>query len=190
MRKPISTKTHAFLDYITATKLLLLPRMLGFSETVTNAMTAAGLVKLTYTLLTNHEGGVMKVLPMKAHLAMDAVGGASLCALPFATEAGRIRRRGLDADRNRARPGQPRVDPPANRADVGRSVPRTRPGGAGCSGIDRDVVGERAAAYCDGALISACSSKSFFDSDATRAGSAAERSSRSEGSVRRLNTAN
>ena len=86
MRKPISTKTHAFLDYMTIAKFLLLPRVMGFSRTVTNGMTAVGLVKLAYTLLTNHEGGVCKVLPMKAHLAMDVAGGAMLCALPFADE--------------------------------------------------------------------------------------------------------
>ena len=86
MRKPISTKTHAFLDYLTIAKFLLLPRVMGFSRTVTNGMTAVGLVKLAYTLLTNHEGGVYKVLPVKAHLAMDVAGGAMLCALPFADE--------------------------------------------------------------------------------------------------------
>jgi hypothetical protein len=83
MRKPISTKTHAILDYLTVGNLLVVPRLLGCSERITNALTAAALVKLAYTLMTNHEGGVVKVLPMKAHLAMDAVGGASLCALPY-----------------------------------------------------------------------------------------------------------
>jgi hypothetical protein len=86
MRKPISTKAHAFLDYLTITKFLLLPRVMGFSRTVTNGMTAVALVKLAYTLLTRHEGGLYKVLPMKAHLAMDVAGGAMLCALPFADE--------------------------------------------------------------------------------------------------------
>jgi hypothetical protein len=86
MRKPISTKTHAFLDYLTIAKFLLLPRVMNFSTTVTNGMTAVALVKLGYTLLTRHEGGVAKVLPMKAHLAMDVAGGAMLCALPFASD--------------------------------------------------------------------------------------------------------
>ena len=86
MRKPISTKSHAFLDYLTITKFLLLPRVMGFSKTVTNGMTAVALVKLGYTLLTRHEGGVAKVLPMKAHLAMDVVGGAMMCAVPFADD--------------------------------------------------------------------------------------------------------
>jgi hypothetical protein len=71
------------LDYLTIGKFLILPRVLGFSEKVTNGMTAVGLMKLAYTLMTRHEGGVVKVLPMQAHLAMDVVGGATLCALPY-----------------------------------------------------------------------------------------------------------
>lgn len=86
MRKPISTKTHAFLDYLTIAKFLLLPRVMRFSKTVTNGMTAVALVKLGYTLMTRHEGGVIKALPMKAHLAMDVAGGALMCALPFASD--------------------------------------------------------------------------------------------------------
>jgi hypothetical protein len=86
MRKPISTKTHAFLDYLTIAKFLLLPRVMGFSETVTKGMTCIALTKLAYTLLTRHEGGVYKVLPMKAHLAMDVAGGAMMAALPLASD--------------------------------------------------------------------------------------------------------
>jgi len=83
MQKPISTRTHAVLDYLTIGSFLFLPRLLNFSKPVTTGMTAVGLVKLCYTLLTRHELGAYKLLPMKAHLAMDAAGGAMLCALPF-----------------------------------------------------------------------------------------------------------
>ena len=83
MNKPISTKAHAIIDYVTIGKLLMLPRILGFSERLTNAITTVALGKLAYTLLTRHEGGVVKLLPVKAHLVMDAVGGAGLAALPW-----------------------------------------------------------------------------------------------------------
>src|SRR3712207_7787612 len=52
-------------------------RIMGWSKGLTDAMTVVGLVKLGYTLLTRHEGGVYPVLPMKAHLAMDTLGGRS-----------------------------------------------------------------------------------------------------------------
>jgi hypothetical protein len=84
MRKPISTKTHACLDYLTIGSFVLLPRLLGFSKALTRGMDAVAITKLAYTLLTRHELGAYKVLPMKAHLAMDVAGGAMLAALPFA----------------------------------------------------------------------------------------------------------
>jgi hypothetical protein len=83
MRKPITTKTHGVLDYLTIGSFLFLPRLLGFSKATATGMTAVGLTKLGYTLFTNHELGLVKALPMKAHLAMDVAGGAMLCALPF-----------------------------------------------------------------------------------------------------------
>ena len=58
-------------------------RVLGFSRKMTDAITALALGQLGYTLMTRHEGGVVRVLPFKAHLVMDAVGGAGLAALPW-----------------------------------------------------------------------------------------------------------
>jgi hypothetical protein len=83
MYRPISTKAHAVLDYVTAASFIALPRVMGWSKPLTDAMTMLGVGKLGYTLFTRHELGVLKVLPMQAHLAMDAVGGAALCALPM-----------------------------------------------------------------------------------------------------------
>ncbi len=82
----ISTRAHAFLDFATAGFLLAFPRLLGASKPLTKVTTAMALGKLGYTLLTRHEGGVVRVLPVKAHLALDAAAGATLVALPFLTE--------------------------------------------------------------------------------------------------------
>ena len=79
----ISTKTHGILDYLTVGFALTFPRMLGCSKEFTNAVTMIALGKLGYAMMTKHELGVAKVIPMKAHLTMDAVGGATLAALPF-----------------------------------------------------------------------------------------------------------
>ena len=83
MYQPISTKTHGVLDYLTAGTFFALPRLLGWSRSLTNAMTAIAATKLGYALLTRHELGAVKLIPMKAHLALDGAVGASLCALPF-----------------------------------------------------------------------------------------------------------
>lgn len=79
----ISTRTHAFLDLATAGFALAFPRLLGASNRFTNIMTAVALGKLGYGLLTRHELGVVRVLPMKTHLTLDAIAGAATSALPF-----------------------------------------------------------------------------------------------------------
>jgi hypothetical protein len=81
--KLISTRTHGILDYVTAGFALTFPRLLRCSDGFTNAVTMLALGKLGYSMLTKHELGLAKVIPMKVHLAMDAVGGAAMAALPF-----------------------------------------------------------------------------------------------------------
>ena len=82
MYKPISTKFHGVLDYLTIGTFLALPRVMGWSKPLTDGMTVLALGKLGYTLMTRHELGLVKKLPMQAHLALDAAGGAALCAMP------------------------------------------------------------------------------------------------------------
>jgi len=79
----MSTKTHGVLDLLTAGTLVALPRMLGWGERVTNTLTGVALGSLGYSLLTNYEFGLIRVLPMRAHLALDAGSGAALCASPM-----------------------------------------------------------------------------------------------------------
>lgn len=86
MKAIISTRTHGVLDYLTVGFALAFPRMFGASRGFTRAVTVIALGKLTYTLFTRHELGLFKCIPMKAHLAMDALGGAALCALPWALD--------------------------------------------------------------------------------------------------------
>lgn len=83
--KPISTKMHGVLDYLTVGFALAFPRVLNCNRAFTNCVTALALGKLGYAMLTRHELGVKQLIPMKAHLIADAVGGATLCVLPFLT---------------------------------------------------------------------------------------------------------
>src|SRR4051812_48692977 len=78
MQKPISPRVHGVLDYMTAGFLFALPRVMGWSKTVTRLLDASAATATAYSLMTRYELGLVKVLPMKAHLAMDAVSGAAL----------------------------------------------------------------------------------------------------------------
>ena len=86
MRKPISTATHGVIDYLTAGALFALPGLLGFSPKLSMAVRMIGLKKLAVAAATQHELGLVKLIPMKTHLALDVMTGAALCALPFVLE--------------------------------------------------------------------------------------------------------
>ena len=78
-----STKTHGVLDYTTVGTLLVLPRALGWSPMVRTFVTGAALATLGASLLTRYELGLFKLLPMRGHLALDAISGATFAAAPF-----------------------------------------------------------------------------------------------------------
>ena len=78
MQKPIPTKVHGVLDYMTAAFLHTLPRVMGWSDNVTRVLDVAAGGATGYSLFTDYELGLVKALPMKAHLTLDALGGGSL----------------------------------------------------------------------------------------------------------------
>ena len=84
MMKPISTRMPGALDLATAAALLTVPKALGWSRPTRRLLAGAGAGALAYSLLTKYEFGLVKLLPMPAHLALDAISGAALCASPLA----------------------------------------------------------------------------------------------------------
>lgn len=81
----ISTRTHGAIDYATGAGLLAAPALLGIGDepAAARVLRAAGLAATAYSLLTDYELGVAGVIPMPAHLAMDAASGALLAASPW-----------------------------------------------------------------------------------------------------------
>ena len=81
----ISTRTHGALDFIVPVGLMLAPKLFGFQEDSKASriprMLAAS--QLAYSLFTDYERGLVRKLPMKAHLAMDAGSAAFLAASPW-----------------------------------------------------------------------------------------------------------
>lgn len=81
--KPISTKTHGILDYVTSAALIALPRIFKWNKDTTRLLTATAVAHTGYSLLTDYELGVFKVIPMKTHLAIDSVASGLLGAAPL-----------------------------------------------------------------------------------------------------------
>jgi len=81
----ISTKTHGAIDYMTGAALLAAPSLLGISDepAASRVLRGAGLAAWAYSLLTDYEFGLVRVIPMPAHLAMDAASGVLVAASPW-----------------------------------------------------------------------------------------------------------
>lgn len=81
----IPTRVHGVLDYLTAGVLIAAPSLLGFRKQgmQTWLPIALGVGTIGYSLLTDYELGPFKVIPMPAHLALDAANGALLAASPW-----------------------------------------------------------------------------------------------------------
>ena len=85
MRRVIPTQVHGVLDYLTGGTLLLVPKVLGLNGVPASArvLRLAGGGAILYSLLTDYELGVVRLLPMPAHLAMDAASGAFVASSPW-----------------------------------------------------------------------------------------------------------
>jgi hypothetical protein len=79
----VSTKAHGVLDYLSVGMLLALPRALNWPQPVTRLLTGMAMGTLVYSILTRYELGLVRWLPMKAHLGLDAGSGMLLTASPI-----------------------------------------------------------------------------------------------------------
>ncbi len=80
------TKTiHAHLDYPVAIGLLALPFLLGLGGSHPLALIAApvaGAAALVLTIFTDHQLGLVRILPYRLHLAVDLTVGIVFLLLP------------------------------------------------------------------------------------------------------------
>jgi hypothetical protein len=81
MEQPISRKIHGIADYAYAPLMFTAPELMGFKDEKQAATVCrvVGSGVLLATMLTKAEWGVAKLIPFKAHLALDAA--VSLCSL-------------------------------------------------------------------------------------------------------------
>ena len=79
----LPTALHGILDYASAIVLIALPWILDWPDSARWVMTILGVGVIAYSLITDYEQSVAKILPMTGHLALDAMGGLVLIATPF-----------------------------------------------------------------------------------------------------------
>ncbi|HSK40853.1 MAG TPA: hypothetical protein VK943_13890 [Arenibaculum sp.] len=75
----IPPRLHGVLDYAAAASLVALPRFLGWPARLRRPLDAAAAVTVGYSLCTDYELGAVCLLPMRTHLALDALQGTAFC---------------------------------------------------------------------------------------------------------------
>jgi hypothetical protein len=85
--RPIDATLHGVTDYTVGTLLMTaMPRIAGVEGTTSGRqIRAAGAFHAGYSTITDYPLGAVKLLPYKAHLALDALGALALAATPFLT---------------------------------------------------------------------------------------------------------
>ena len=85
--RPIDATLHGATDYTVGTLLMTVaPRLAGVEGTETaTQMRIAGAAHAGYSTVTDYPLGIVKALPYKAHLAIDALGALAIAATPFVT---------------------------------------------------------------------------------------------------------
>ena len=83
--KFITTQTHGFIDYAAGILFIALPWMLHINcaEPEGLVLIVLGFLTLIYSVLTNYELGVLRILPMPLHLALDMISGLLLTFSPW-----------------------------------------------------------------------------------------------------------
>ncbi|HZS30445.1 MAG TPA: hypothetical protein VFA37_04245 [Gaiellaceae bacterium] len=87
----IPTSIHGTIDHVVGPVLVAAPTILGLERKSPEGVAARGIgsVQALYSNLTDYEMSMKNVVPMRIHLALDAVGGATLALLPQLTGARR-----------------------------------------------------------------------------------------------------
>ena len=87
MPRPIDSTLHGVTDYTVGSLLMtVLPKLAGVEGTESaTQMRITGAAHAAYSTLTDYPLGIVKLIPYKAHLAIDALGAIAVGTLPFIT---------------------------------------------------------------------------------------------------------
>ncbi len=81
----IPTRVHGILDYVVGLLLIAAPWLFGFSDNHAALMVPVvfGISTIVYSLITNYELAIVRVLPMSIHLWIDLLAGVVLATSPW-----------------------------------------------------------------------------------------------------------
>lgn len=80
----INTRIHGYLDYMMGLLLIISPWIFDLPEGAASTLPIVlGAGTIIYSLMTDYELGLLKVLSMKAHLGIDLMAGILLVAAPW-----------------------------------------------------------------------------------------------------------
>jgi hypothetical protein len=81
----VPTRVHGVVDYVTGPALAVAPEVLRLNGGRASALAprVAGAGTTAYSALTDYELGARRLVPMRVHLALDALAGAALAATPW-----------------------------------------------------------------------------------------------------------
>ena len=90
MTRPITTRTHGALDYAWVSAAASAARAADASGATARFVRSSSVVAGINSVLTDYEAGVLRLMPMRVHLAVDFVIGAALVLSPlFLPKSGR-----------------------------------------------------------------------------------------------------
>lgn len=83
--KIIPRKVHGVLDYLVGILLIAAPWVLGFADNgpATYVPVILGAGALAYSLFTNYELGLVRMIPFRVHMAFDVMSGLLLAMSPW-----------------------------------------------------------------------------------------------------------
>jgi SPW repeat len=81
----IPTRVHGMVDYAMGLVLIVAPWVLGFAPWGAQTWVPGilGIATIGYSFFTDYELGLVRAIPMRRHLALDAGSGAFLAASPW-----------------------------------------------------------------------------------------------------------
>jgi hypothetical protein len=85
--RPVDATLHGVVDYTAAATLTtVFPKLAGVEGTrAASQIRLSGAIHGAYSTLTDYPLGVVRAIPFRVHLALDAIGAVALAATPFLT---------------------------------------------------------------------------------------------------------